>query len=68
MLRAALIGPAAAGPALSLAAGERRQIERALEESGGDRGRAASLLGISRSSFYRKLKRHGIRPGPRSSR
>jgi transcriptional regulator with PAS, ATPase and Fis domain len=39
---------------------ERRQIERALAESGGNRLKAAQLLGISRATIYRKLKEYGI--------
>jgi len=39
---------------------ERRAIVEALEFTGGDRGRAANLLGIGRTTLYRKLKRYGI--------
>jgi len=56
---------------LSLEAYERSALERALAEAGGDATRAASLLGLGRSTFYRRLARHGIarggstaRPGP----
>ena len=50
---------------LSLAAYERCVIERALSESAGDATRAAAKLGIGRSTFYRKLTKHGLsaRPG-----
>ena len=51
---------------LSLEAYERCALERALTESDGDVRRAASLLGLGRSTFYRKLGKHGIatrRPG-----
>ncbi len=52
--------------ALSLAAYERCAIERALDETGGDATRAARLLGLGRSTLYRKLARHGIaRPAER---
>jgi two-component system response regulator HydG len=48
---------------LSLDAYERCALERALRECGGDAGEAARRLGIGRSTFYRKLARHGVRPG-----
>jgi two-component system, NtrC family, response regulator AtoC len=35
---------------------ERQYIERALEQAGGHRGRAASLLGISRKSLWERLR------------
>jgi DNA-binding NtrC family response regulator len=56
---------AAAPPAdlpLSLDAYERCALERALRETGGDATRAARLLGIGRSTFYRRLAYHGISP------
>ncbi len=37
---------------------EREHIERALRETGGHRGNAARLLGISERSLYRKLGKH----------
>jgi len=51
---------------LSLEAYERCAIERALREAGGDATKAARRLRIGRSTFYRKLSRHGIlaRRGP----
>jgi DNA-binding NtrC family response regulator len=39
---------------------ERRAIEEALVETRGDRGRAALLLGIGRTTLYRKLKQYRI--------
>jgi len=61
----------AAAPAddlpISLDSYERRAIERALASSAGDAVRAARLLGIGRSTLYRKLAKHGLsasgRPG-----
>jgi len=60
----ALVAPAAEMP-LSLAAYERAVIERALRENGGEASAAARCLGIGRSTFYRKLSRHGIQLGKR---
>jgi two-component system response regulator HydG len=51
---------------LTLASYERAALERALRESRGDATDAARSLGIGRSTFYRKLARHGLggaRPG-----
>jgi two-component system response regulator HydG len=45
---------------LSLDAYERSALERALDECRGDASGAARRLGIGRSTFYRKLVRHGI--------
>jgi Nif-specific regulatory protein len=39
---------------------ERKQIVRALLETGGHRGKAAHLLGISRATIFRKIKAFGI--------
>ena len=53
--------PAAADPA-DAGTLERLEIERireALREAGGNRTRAARILGIDRSTLYRKLKRLG---------
>ncbi len=45
----------AAAPVLSLAEAERRAIEAALAAAGGNKTRAAALLGISRDTLYRRL-------------
>ncbi|MEV6983494.1 helix-turn-helix domain-containing protein [Sphaerisporangium sp. NPDC051017] len=62
----------------SLEAVERDAIARALIEAAGDKARAATLLGISRATIYRKIQTYGIdvreqvtarrvpQPGPRS--
>lgn len=44
----------------SLFAQERGHIERALAASGHSVGRAAAVLGVSRSTLYAKMRRHGI--------
>jgi len=56
-------GPGDPDLPLSLAAYERSALERALGESGGDATQAARRLRIGRSTFYRKLARHGLAPG-----
>ncbi|MFN0241492.1 MAG: sigma 54-interacting transcriptional regulator [Planctomycetota bacterium] len=44
------------GAVLTLAELERRAIERALEAAGGDKRRAAEMLGISRAKIYQRIK------------
>jgi transcriptional regulator of acetoin/glycerol metabolism len=39
---------------------EKSAIMEALKRSGGDRGKAAQLLGIGRTTLYRKLKEYRI--------
>ncbi len=39
---------------------ERDHISRALEETGGHRGNAARILGISERNLYRKLREYGL--------
>jgi two-component system response regulator AtoC len=39
---------------------EKRALVRALEHTGGNRSRAARLLGVSRSNLYAKLEEHGL--------
>lgn len=48
---------------MTLARAERDAILTALTESAGNRTRAARRLGIAKSSFYEKLKRHGLDGG-----
>ncbi|HTO88540.1 MAG TPA: sigma-54 dependent transcriptional regulator [Thermoanaerobaculia bacterium] len=47
-------------PALTLREAEKRLIERTLREERGQVERAAQRLGISRSSLYQRIQRHGI--------
>ena len=39
---------------------EREGILRALHEAGGNKTKAAQILGWSRRTFYRRLEKHGI--------
>ena len=49
-----------AEPLLSLVELERRHIRRVLDACGGDRTRAAEILGVNPSTVYRKIKRLGL--------
>lgn len=48
-----------------VAEAERRTLERALKQAQGNRNKAAQLVGLSRASFYRKLKIYGLLQGER---
>ncbi|MBU1699867.1 MAG: sigma 54-interacting transcriptional regulator [Candidatus Eisenbacteria bacterium] len=39
---------------------EEADLRRALEEAGGDKGRAAEILGIHRTTFWRRMKKHNF--------
>jgi DNA-binding NtrC family response regulator len=54
--------PPSDGLELRLEAYERCCLERALSQTEGDAREAARLLGIGRSTFYRKLAEHGLKP------
>lgn len=41
---------------------ERRYILSALAKAGGNKSRAAGLLGMTRRTLYSRMERHGIRP------
>ena len=62
-----LAGKSSARPNLStLQALEQQAIRRALQATGGDRVRAAKLLGIGKTTIYRRLKEYGIEANPES--
>ncbi len=48
------------GPIDALPSGEARRIARALERAAGHRGNAARILGISRSTLWRRMREHGL--------
>ena len=54
------------GPRMTLAEAERLHIEAVLREERGAVARAAEVLGISRSSLYERIKKHGIVVGKRA--
>lgn len=45
---------------------ERRVLRRALERTSGNKSEAARLLGLKRTTFLDRLRRHGLDEGPRS--
>jgi DNA-binding NtrC family response regulator len=47
-------------PVISLPQSERHMIARALQAVKGERGKAARMLGIGRTTLYRKMKQYGI--------
>jgi len=47
-------------PVISLPDNERETIERALKLADGERGKAALMLKIGRTTLYRKMKQYGI--------
>lgn len=52
------VGSASTPPAISLADLERQHIEQILQATGGNKSKAAGILGIERSTLDRKLKRY----------
>jgi DNA-binding NtrC family response regulator len=60
----AIGGNGHAGPSVSLAELERRHIETVLAQTSWHQGKAATLLGISSKTLYRKIREYGFkRPG-----
>ncbi len=56
--------PAATGlPSMDLEEMERATIQRVFDQVGGDKNLAREILGISRATLYRKIKRYNIRIG-----
>jgi two-component system response regulator HydG len=51
---------APAGAGKSLREIERDAIRRTLDETGGNRGKAAKMLGMGERTLYRKLKEYGL--------
>ena len=51
-----------APPPESLEAVERRQIAAMLRHTGGNRRKAAQLLGLARSTLLAKIRRYGLEP------
>ncbi len=47
-------------PGETLADAEEEQIRRVLAATGGNKSRAAKILGIERKTLYRKLDRMGL--------
>ena len=45
---------------LNLEANERRLVETAIREAGGNISHAASALGITRAALYRRIEKHGL--------
>lgn len=50
----------APSPVISLPASEKQTIGNALAATGGERAKAARLLGIGRTTLYRKMKEYGF--------
>jgi len=47
-------------PVISLPETERKAISRALHATNGERAHAAKILGIGRTTLYRKMKEYGL--------
>lgn len=58
--------PVPGGDAQSLSRLECERIREVLEQTGGNKMRAALVLGLSRRALYRRLERYGIEPVSRS--
>jgi two-component system response regulator AtoC len=58
---AATAGGASGLPSMDLEEMERATIQRVFDQVGGDKNLAREMLGISRATLYRKIKRYNIR-------
>jgi DNA-binding NtrC family response regulator len=58
---------AAPSPVISIPESEKSAIENALAAAGGERGKAAGLLRIGRTTLYRKMKQYDISFEPRAT-
>jgi two-component system response regulator AtoC len=54
-------------PSMDLEEMERTTIQRVFDQVGGDKNLAREILGISRATLYRKIKRYNIRIGSQSA-
>jgi DNA-binding NtrC family response regulator len=61
-------GVAMPAPCTDLEELERITVQRVFEQVGGDREEARRLLGISRATLYRKIKRYGLGKAARKKR
>jgi DNA-binding NtrC family response regulator len=50
-----------ASPVISIPESEKLAIERALAATNGERGRTAEILGIGRTTLYRKMKQYNLK-------
>ncbi|MBE7448244.1 MAG: sigma 54-interacting transcriptional regulator [Kofleriaceae bacterium] len=55
---------AAARPVRSLRDAEREAIADAMASTGGNKARAAAVLGVDRTTLYKKLRDYGLEAGP----
>ena len=60
LFRSPHINLAPKSPVISLPESEKQAIASALAATDGERGRAARLLGIGRTTLYRKMKEYGM--------
>ncbi len=54
------MGPAAVGGQVTVEEAEKQMVRQALEKTGGNIQRAATLLGLSRPALYRRMEKYGI--------
>lgn len=54
--------PTRSGPMPTIGEMEKELILKALKECGGNKGKAADMLGVGRKTIYRKIKKYGLSP------